>query len=668
MGKARPIKTNIKMEEEYEKSHRLRSKKTPNVRHLLPIKHKDGFVYRTEIIENEVNDEETDVQEPKLKTERRLTLVERYAIQKKVLNDLKRKVALLCTSIIENPENNIVAMKELVAMMLNTKTQMIVSEKRILCVSLLHVFNDILPSYKIRLQEEKDPKVKLKKETKKLLSYEQNLLRYYKKYIDYLTKLIEDMKVKNKASKISEAKAKAVYEVGIIAVKCLSELLSTKFSFNYFKNIASVLVPLLTDNNDEISEIICHAFERMFKSDKLGEASLDLVRQIVNVVKEKKFCVPTCLLRSFQSLNLREAKPEVKKIDMRIAREEWRKMSRTERKNKKRLKDLESELKEAQAHESVENVRKFHTQTLNKVFWVFFHVLKDGEKLSLLTPALEGLSKFAYLINLEFFDDLNNVLCSLMESGKLSDVDKLHSVYTLFTILAGQAESLHIDPHKIYCHMYQGMLKLSHYTDVEHFILALKCLEFNILRKKKKISFGRILAFAKRASTVSLQTPVHGTLGLLCAVRSILQNVKRADILIDSESTVGSGVFLPEMEDPEYCNAQSTALWEFHILKKHYNPFIKLYSQHILHGCPDHGRLALPEALAKSSPEDTLNLFADVATQNKMDFLEEVKEPPKKKFKASLISDVFIYEENTNFDLNWKQLENIDFKSFISNE
>lgn len=657
------------MEEKYEKKHRLRSKKTAKVRHLLPIKHKGGFVYRTEIVENELDDEKIDVQGPELKTERRLTLVERYAIQKKILSDLKRKVALLCTSIIENPENNIVAMKELVSMMLNTKTQMIVSEKRILCVSLLHVFNDILPSYKIRLQEEKDPKVKLKKETKKLLSYEQNLLRYYKKYIDYLTKLIEDMNAsKKKASKFSETKAKAVYEVGIVAVKCLSELLSTRFSFNYFKNIANVLVPLLTDDNDEISEIICHAFERMFKSDKLGEASLDLVRQIVNVVKEKKFCVPTCLLRSFLSLNLREAKPEVKKIDMRKGRKEWQMMSRTERRNKKRLKDLEAELKEAQAHESVENVKKFHTLTLNKVFWIFFHVLKDGEKLSLLTPALEGLSKFAYLINLEFFDDLNNVLCSLMESGKLSDVDKLHSVYTLFTILAGQAESLHIDPHKIYCHMYQGMLKLSHYTDVEHFILALKCLEFNILRKKKKISFGRILAFAKRSSTVSLQTPVHGTLGLLCAVRNILQNVKGADILIDSESSVGSGVFHPEMEDPEYCNAQSTALWELHILKKHYNPFIKLYSQHILHGCPTQGRFFLPEALAKSSPEDTLNLFADVATQNKMDFLEEMKEPPRKKFKTSLISDVFAYEESIDFDFNWKQLENTDFKSLISSE
>lgn len=650
-------------EEEYDK--RPRVQKTANVRYLLPVKHKDGFVYRTEVVKDELDDvdeKESVPEEEEPKVERKLTLVERYAIQKKVLEDLKRKVALICTSIIEDPENNLIAMKELITMLSITNTQMIVTEKKILCVSLLHVFSDILPGYKIRMQEEKDPKVKLKKETKKLLSYEQNLLRYYKKYIDYLCKLVQEMKMKKKqAIKFSEVKKKATYEIGLVAVKCLCELLSSRFSFNYFKNIANVIVPLVVERNETISNLCCQSFEKMFKADKLGEASLDLVKQIVNFIKEKKFCIPPCLLRSFQSLNLREAKPEEQKIDMKKGRKEWCNMSRKERRNKKKMKELEAELKEAQAHESVENVRKFHMQTLNKIFWVFFHILKDGEKISLLAPSLEGLSKFAYLINLEFFDDLNTVLCGLMESGKLSDVDKLHSVYTLFTILAGQAESLHIDPYKIYCHMYQGLLKLNHLTDVEHYALTLKCLEFNILRKKKKISFSRILAFTKRISTVSLQTPMHATLALMCAVRSILTNVKGSDILLDTESTVGSGIYFPEMEDPEHCNAQSTALWDFHILKKHYCPFIKLYSQYILQGCPNQGKFSLPEALEKSSPEDTLHLFADIAVQNKMDFLEESEEPPKKKFKSSVVVDEFILEKDIDTDLDWTQVKNINF-------
>ncbi|CAL1286395.1 unnamed protein product [Larinioides sclopetarius] len=651
-------------EEEYEKAPRI--KKSVQVRNLLPVKNKKGLVYRSEVVKEESEDE-SPVAEGEMKEVKKKDLIQSYAIQQKVFKDLKRKVALLCTSIIEDPDNNMVALKELVSMLQNQTTQMVISEKKVLCLSLLHVFADVLPGYRIRTQEETDKKIKLKKETRKLLGYEQTLLKCYKKYLDLLYDLVRDMKHKMSLNNVSSTKQRVSYEVGLIAVRCLCELLSTRFSFNYFKNIANKLVPLAIDCDENISSMCCKAFEKLFRADKLGEASFSLVKQIIDVIKERKFNVPVCLLRTFLCLNLREARPEIEKVDMSKGRKQWRAMSRTQRKDKKKIKDLEAELREAQAYECVDNVKKFHTATLNKIFWVFFHILKDGEKISLIGPALEGLSKFAYLINLEFFDDLNAVVCGMMESGKLSDVDKLHGVYTLFTILAGQAESLHIDPHKIYCHMYQGLLNLSHSTDVEHFDLTLKCLEFNILRKKKKISFSRILAFIKRVCSVSLQTPVHGTLGLLCSVRNIMMNVKGADILLDSENSIGSGIFLPEMEDPEHCNAQSTALWELHLLKTHYHPAIKLYAQHLLHNCSNQGRSLLPDKLAKLTPIETLNRFSEIAVENKMDFLENTEEPPKKKFKVDNSTVNPSIEDDVELELDSDTLQNVDIlQSIIS--
>lgn len=648
------------VEEEYEKAPRLH--KYVKVRNLLPVKNKGGVVYRSQVVAEEEEEEAPEESVPEGK-ETKKNLVQSYAVQQQCLKELKRKVALLCTSLIEEPDNNMVALKELVSMLQNPTTKMIVSERKILCLSLLHVFQDILPSYRLRAQEDKDKKQqqKLKKDTRKLMGFEQTLLKCYTKYVDLMYDLIREMKSALSKSSMPSVKQRAAYEVGLVAVKCMCELLSTRFNFNYFKNIANKLVPLSMDVDDKISNMCCQAFENLFRADKLGEAAFSLVKQIIDVIKERKFNIPVILLRTFLSLNLREAKVEVDKIDMNKGRKEWQAMSRAERQNKKRIKDLEAELKEAQAYESVEAVKKFHTTTLNKIFWVFFHILKDGQKVHLIAPALEGLSRFAYLINLEFFDDLNSVLCSMMESGKLTDVEKLHGVYTLFTILAGQAESLHIDPHRIYCHMYQGLLNLSHAVDVEHFDLTLKCLEFNILRKKKKISASRILAFTKRVSTVCLQTPVHGTLGLLGAVRNILTNVKGSDILLDSESTLGSGLYLPEVDDPEHCNPQSTAMWELHLLKKHYNPAIKLFSQHLLHGCPSQGRFVLPDKLAKSSPEETLHLFAEVAVKNKMDFMEDAEEPPKKKIKFDFYSARLCYEDEVELEITEELLEDVNF-------
>lgn len=34
------------------------------------------------------------------------------------------------------------------------------------------------------------------------------------------------------------------------------------------------------------------------------------------------------------------------------------------------------------------------------------------------------------------------------------------------------------------------------------------------------------------------------------------------DVLLDFEAVHGQGVYYPEMEEPEYCNASATSLWE----------------------------------------------------------------------------------------------------------
>ena len=39
------------------------------------------------------------------------------------------------------------------------------------------------------------------------------------------------------------------------------------------------------------------------------------------------------------------------------------------------------------------------------------------------------------------------------------------------------------------------------------------------------------------------------------------------DILLDTDTSQGSGTFLPELDEPEYCNAATTALWELHLMR-----------------------------------------------------------------------------------------------------
>lgn len=54
---------------------------------------------------------------------------------------------------------------------------------------------------------------------------------------------------------------------------------------------------------------------------------------------------------------------------------------------------------------------------MDKIFTVYFRILKQMSRTNLLAPVLEGLAKFAHLINIEFVDDLIKSLFNLVNSG-----------------------------------------------------------------------------------------------------------------------------------------------------------------------------------------------------------------------------------------------------------
>lgn len=113
--------------------------------------------------------------------------------------------------------------------------------------------------------------------------------------------------------------------------------------------------------------------------------------------------------------------------------------------------------------------------------------------------------------------------------------------------------------------------------------VILKASEAVLIKRRKQISMQRLLAFIKRMSTLALQVLPNGSLGLLCLIKQILQVNNSTDVLLDNDdSSLGQGIFLPEIEEPEYCNANATLLWELLPLQRHYHPTVQEYSRSIL--------------------------------------------------------------------------------------
>uniref|UniRef100_A0A8C5N5A9 Nucleolar complex protein 3 homolog n=1 Tax=Leptobrachium leishanense TaxID=445787 RepID=A0A8C5N5A9_9ANUR len=606
--------------EKYEKMPRhMKMEAEKEVIHLLPIKDKRGIIPQSMekpvVHAEEQEEEDMEVEEQEVLPEEPMPILtaEQLLLQRKVkLEQRKTHVATLASSILTDPENSIKKLKELRAMLMEQDSTVAVTVRKLVMISLMEIFKDITPSYKIRPLTEDEKTSRVKKETQRLREFEEGLISQYKFYLENLEQTIKDWKqMKEKKSEVVSLKAyKGLSEV---AVKCLCDLMVSLPHFNFHNNIIVLVVPLINDKSKQISEICCEAIRKMFRQDKLGNASLAAVKIISGLVKSRNYDVRPEVLNILLHLRIKEV--EVKKDADDITpkqkfmsfKEKRKSLSRMQRKWKKAEEKLERELLEAEASENKEKKLKMHTETLNIVFLTYFRILKRAQKSVLLPAVLEGLAKFAHLINIEFFDDLITVLYKLIDSGDLSYRESLHCVQTAFNILSGQGDVLNIDPLKFYTHLYKTLFKLHAGVSNDDTLIALQCLEVMFTKRRKQVSHQRALSFLKRLSALALHVLPDSSIGILATNRAIMQTFPKTDILLDNESQ-GSGLYLPELDEPEYCNTQNTALWELHYLQRHYHPVVRIFAAHLCAGAPSEGSESLRAEYSRKSP---VELFTD---------------------------------------------------------
>uniref|UniRef100_A0A8C2YJW3 Nucleolar complex protein 3 homolog n=1 Tax=Chinchilla lanigera TaxID=34839 RepID=A0A8C2YJW3_CHILA len=609
--------------DKYEKTPRtLQTAPEKELIHLLPIKDKSGIIPQTrekpvKLYKECLKEKIAFVSEITEEPVRELTIEEHLTERKKKLQAKKMHIAALASAILSDPESNIKKLKELRSLLMEQDPDVAVTVRKLVIISLMELFKDITPSYKIRPLTEAEKSTKIRKETQKLREFEEGLVSQYKFYLENLEQMVKDWK-QRKLKKSNVVSLKAYKGLAEVAVKSLCELLVALPHFNFHNNIIVLIVPLMNDVSKSISEMCCEAVKKLFKQDKLGHASLGVIKVISGFVKGRNYEVRPEMLKTFLCLRIKEV--EVKKDTEDINKpkkfmtfkEKRKNLSRMQRKWKKAEEKLERELREAEASESTEKKLKLHTETLNIVFVTYFRILKKAQRSPLLPAVLEGLAKFAHLINVEFFDDLLVVLHTLIESGDLNYQESLHCVQTAFHILSGQGDVLNIDPMKFYTHLYRTLFKLHAGATNEGVEIVLQCLDVMLTKRRKQVSQQRALAFIKRLCTLALQVLPNSSIGILATARTLMHTFPKTDLLLDNDSQ-GSGVFLPELDEPEYCNAQNTALWELHALRRHYHPIVQRFAAHLIAGAPSEGSEALKPELSRRSAVELFENYSMAA-------------------------------------------------------
>uniref|UniRef100_A0A8C5A2W0 Nucleolar complex protein 3 homolog n=1 Tax=Gadus morhua TaxID=8049 RepID=A0A8C5A2W0_GADMO len=511
--------------ESYEKHPRkMRKEEQKEVIHLLPIKDKSRIIPQSMEKPGERRSSAGRVtgREEELEEALPLTAEERETLRAKKLTEKKLCIAMLGSAIISDPNNNIKKLKELRGMLMETDSLVAVTVRKLVMVSLMEIFKDIVPAFRIRPLTEEEKNAKVKRDTQQLREFEEGLVSQYKFYLENLEQTIKDWK--QKKLKRSQAVALQAYRgLAEVAIRCVCELLVALPHFNFHNNIIVMLVPLMNDSSRKVSDMCCEAMKTLFREDRLGYASLGAVKVLSGMIKGRHFNVRPELLKTLMWLRIREV--DLKRDTDETApkkrfmnnKERRKSLSRMQRKWKKAEEKLEKELLEAEASDNKDKKIKLHTETLDIVFLIYFRILKKAQKSVLLPAVLEGLAKFAHLINLEFFDDLLNVLQNLIRSGDLTNRESLHCIQTAFNILSGQGDVLNIDPLKFYTHLYKTLLCLHAGAPNDDIIIVLQCLDVMLTKRRKQVTLQRAMAFVKRLCTLSMHVLPNASIGIMAA-------------------------------------------------------------------------------------------------------------------------------------------------------
>ncbi|KAL7930520.1 nucleolar complex-associated domain-containing protein [Trichoderma chlorosporum] len=613
---------NWDLEDSYE-NRRRKSKKASKESTKLPIKTADGRLEVLRELEKEedlvsvesdtewLEGREDDIEsEPEEEVQEEAPTVS----EAQQIREAQEELAKLATALNENPEEHVGSLKTIAT----------IGESQISAIQMLalmtqmSVYKDIIPGYRIRPQTEDGPTEKVSKEVRTMRQYEQALVSGYQNYVKELAR----------CAKVETTAVRGGQSVSGIAITCACTLIAAVPHFNFRSELLKILVNKLSRKRIDNNSVKClQALETLFREDEDGKPTMEAVSLLSKMMKARDYEVDESVLNLFLSLRLLSEfagkasqdtveRPEAAKA--KKAKREFR--TKRQRKAMKEQKSLEKDMAAADAMVDHEEREKMQSETLKLVFATYFRILKMRAP-HLMGAVLEGLAKYAHLINQDFFGDLLEALKDLIRHSD-DDVDAdlaadhedddsvsmrnltreaLLCTVTAFALLEGQdahnsRNSLHLDLTFFTTHLFTSLLNLSIHPDLEltktsrsassvskinvqtTTVLLLRSLTAILLPawNIRSVPPLKLAAFSKQLMTAALQLPdksCQATLGLLNDVANT--HGKKIASMWNTEERKGDGRHNALSDTVEGSNPFAATVWEGELLKKHFSPKVR---------------------------------------------------------------------------------------------
>lgn len=398
--------------------------------------------------------------------------------------NIKMRIAEICTSIVASPEQSLRRSSN-ARLLIDGEEDFKISDlfeyidhadlrvAETAILSALLVFKDIVPGYQIRTGEDKDDSVTLKKETKRILDYEQSLLQAYKRYLNFLEGFISSGLSSPKTPLSSLTSAQSV--LAMHALRCQCELLRSIPHFNMRPNLINSIVAYSTYPLPEVSSLCCGYLARVIEEDIDGEVSYEVVRAVARALVALKHDVPEDVLHILEVVKVRTHEDEAKNIRKQVKKDK--------RKRKRDGDDVEARLLEAEGVNPM-LVKRRQADSLKELCLIYFRILKNKVGFRLLPVALEGLARLTHLINMDTVMDLLADLKRLLETRTpVTPLPvRLHCVYCALRTLSGPGKELEMDDEAYVCALGDILLELA---PTDRWDLAFECVEMCLIKKRE---------------------------------------------------------------------------------------------------------------------------------------------------------------------------------------
>lgn len=141
-------------------------------------------------------------------------------------------------------------------------------------------------------------------------------------------------------------------------------------------------------------------------------------------------------------------------------------------------------------------------------------------------------------------------------------------------------EALNIDLSDFISHLYALILPLSLVPNIDSKVDISQSTE-ELLFRALNIIFSprtsgaaapswRSAAFAKRLLTAAVHWPPSTALRAIEFVAGLVAKDSKLAALLSTEDRIFNGVYHPEIDDPQLCNAFGSSFWELHALHENY--------------------------------------------------------------------------------------------------